>query len=241
MPPLGSRNERGGRGPDDGSDKGPLEQLRVLAVQEVEIAPGLRHLELYTMGGLLTVLWHGEPSAEAAVLMCGGAMGSLLGPADGLYHDLGVTLAAQGIGTLRVGYRRPNDLAACVHDLAAVADLATRQGALRFIAMGHSFGGAVAVQLAVGLPAVITGVVTLATQSAGCEQADRLACPLLLFHGDRDELLPPATSEMVRMLAGRGELVVLAGSGHLLSEAALELRERLLIWLPETLTAPASA
>jgi alpha/beta superfamily hydrolase len=215
----------------------PLERLRALAVQEVEIAPGLRHLELYTMGGLLTVLWHGDPSAAAAVLTCGGAMGGVLGPADGLYHDLGVALADQGIGTLRVGYRRPNDLAACVHDLAAVADLASRQGGRRFVVMGHSFGGAVAVQLAIALPAMIAGVVTLATQSAGCEQADRLACPLLLFHGDRDEMLPPATSEMVRMLAGRGELVVLAGSGHLLSEGAFELRERLRVWLPETLAA----
>ena len=217
----------------------PLDRLRALAVQEVAIAPGLRHLELYTMDGLLTVLWHGDPSA--AVLTCGGAMGSLLGPADGLYHDLGVTLADQGIGTLRVGYRRPNDLAACVHDLAAVADLASRQGGRRFVVMGHSFGGAVAVQLAIALPAMIAGVVTLATQSAGCEQADRLACPLLLFHGDRDEMLPPATSEMVRMLAGRGELVVLAGSGHLLSEGALKLRERLRVWLPDTLAAAAPA
>jgi pimeloyl-ACP methyl ester carboxylesterase len=219
----------------------PLDRLRALAVQKVPIAPELRHLELYTMGGLLTVLWHGDPSAAAAVLTCGGAMGSLLGPADGLYHDLGVTLADQGIGTLRVGYRRPNDLAACVHDLAAVADLASRQGGRRFVVIGHSFGGAVAVQLAISLPAMIAGVVTLATQSAGCEQADRLACPLLLFHGDRDEMLPPATSEMVRMLAGRGELVVLAGSGHLLSEGAFELRERLRVWLPDTLAAAAPA
>ena len=217
----------------------PLDRLRALAVQEVAIAPGFRHLELYTMDGLLTVLWHGDPSA--AVLTCGGAMGSLLGPADGLYHDLGVTLADQGIGTLRVGYRRPNDLAACVHDLAAVADLASRQGGRRFVVMGHSFGGAVAVQLAIALPAMIAGVVTLATQSAGCEQADPLTCPLLLFHGDRDEMLPPATSEMVRMLAGRGELVVLAGSGHLLSEGAFNLRERLRVWLPDTLAAAAPA
>jgi pimeloyl-ACP methyl ester carboxylesterase len=215
--------------------------MQTLAVQEVEVAPGLRHLELYTMGGLLTVLWHGDPSAGAAVLTCGGAMGSVLGPADGLYHDLGVALADLGIGTLRVGYRRPNDLAAWVHDLAAVADLASRQGARRFVAIGHSFGGAVAVQLAIALPAMIAGVVTLATQSAGCEQADRLTCPLLLFHGDRDELLPPATSEMVRMLAGRGELVVLPGSGHLLSEGASELRDRLRVWLPETLAAAAPA
>jgi alpha/beta superfamily hydrolase len=219
----------------------PLDGMRVLAVQEVEVAPGLRHLELYTMGGLLTVLWHGDPSAEAAVLACGGAMGSLLGPAEGLYHDLGVALADEGIGMLRVGYRRPNDLGACVHDLAAVADLASRQGVLRFVAMGHSFGGAVAVQLGIALPAMVAGVVTLSTQSAGCEEADRLACPLLLFHGDRDELLPPATSEMVRMLAGRGELVVLAGSGHLLTEGASELRERLRVWLPQTLAPAAPA
>jgi pimeloyl-ACP methyl ester carboxylesterase len=220
---------------------GPLEQLQALAVQEVEVAPGLRHLELYTMGGLLTVLWHGDPANEGAVLACGGAMGSLLGPAEGLYHDLGVALAAEGIGVLRVGYRRPNDLPACVHDLAAVADLATRQGARRFVAMGHSFGGAVVVQLAVALPDAVAGVVTLSTQSAGCEQADRLVCPLLLFHGDRDELLPPATSEMVRMLAGRGEVVVLPGSGHLLTEAASDLRARLLTWVRETLAAAAGS
>jgi alpha/beta superfamily hydrolase len=216
-------------------DLGPLAQLQALAVQEVEVAPGLRHLELYTMSGLLTVLWHGDPSAECAVLACGGAMGSLLGPAEGLYHDLGVQLAQQGIGVLRVGYRRPNDLGACVHDLAAAADLASRQGARRVATMGHSFGGAVAVRLAIAAPDLVAGVVTLATQSAGCEDADRLRCPLLLFHGDRDELLPPVTSEMVRMLAGRGELVVLAGAGHLLTEAASELRARLGTWLPETL------
>jgi alpha/beta superfamily hydrolase len=216
-------------------DTGPLEQLQALAVQEVEIGPAFRHLELYTMSGLLTVLWHGDPSAEHVVVACGGAMGSLLGPADGLYHDLGVELAERGIGMMRVGYRRPNDLGACVHDLAAAADLATRRGAQRIVTVGHSFGGAVAIRLAIAAPDLVVGVVTLATQSAGCEDADRLRCPLLLFHGDRDELLPPMTSEMVRMIAGRGEVVVLPGTGHLLSEAAAELRIRLGTWLPETL------
>jgi alpha/beta superfamily hydrolase len=216
---------------------GPLDQLQALAVQEVEVTPGLRHLELYTMGGLLTLLWHGDPTAPRVVLACGGAMGSLLGPAEGLYQDLGVELAPQGIGVVRVGYRRPNDLGACVHDLAAAAELAARQGAKCFVAMGHSFGGAVAVRLAVAAPELVVGVVTLATQSAGCEDADRLTCPLLMFHGDRDELLPPAASETVRMIAGRGELVVLPGAGHLLTEAATELRARLRIWLPATFEA----
>ena len=70
----------------------------------------LEHLELYTLHGLLTILWHGDPEAEYVVLMGGRPMGGLLGPADGLYHDLGVALAALGIGTMRIGYRTPNDL-----------------------------------------------------------------------------------------------------------------------------------
>jgi hypothetical protein len=221
-------------GPVD--DEGPLEHLQVLAVQDVPIASGLRHLELFTMRGLLTLLWHGDPAAERVVLMSGGAMGGLLGPADGLFHDLGVAFAARGIGTIRVGYRAPNDLPRCIHDVGAVAQLASMYGARRFVTMGHSFGGAVAVSVAVGLPEHVRGVVTLATQSAGCEVAGGLAGrPLLLLHGDRDELLPVMASETVRMIAGSGELVVLPGCGHLMREAAVELRQRLLEWIPAVL------
>jgi pimeloyl-ACP methyl ester carboxylesterase len=218
----------------------PLAALQVLGVQEVEITPDLAHLELFTMRGLLTLLWHGPRDAETAVLACGGAMGGLLGPAEGLYHDLGVAFAEQGIGTLRVGYRRPNDLERCTHDLVAVADLAGRGGARRFVTMGHSFGGAIAVRAGIMLHDHCAGVVTLATQSAGCEMAEALAdTPLLLFHGDRDELLPPFSSEMVHGIAGgNGELVLLPGAGHLLSEAHDVLRERLLEWIPAHLVRP---
>ena len=48
------------------------------------------------MRGLLTVLWHGDPDAEAAVVLGGGAMGGLLGPADGFYHWLGEELRRAG-------------------------------------------------------------------------------------------------------------------------------------------------
>jgi hypothetical protein len=54
-----------------------------------------------------------------------------------------------------------------------------------------------------------------------------------MFHGDHDELLPYAVSEMVLMLVGHGELVQLEGNGHLLSEAGDLMRERLLTWVPE--------
>jgi pimeloyl-ACP methyl ester carboxylesterase len=215
-------------------DRSPLGLLGVLGIQDVEIRPDLRHLEVYTVGGLVTLLWHGAFDAHDVVIACGGAMGGLLGPANGLYHDLGTALAARGIAMIRVGYRRPNDLDACVHDLAAVADLAWHRGGRRFVTMGHSFGGAVAIVSGIVLGAHTAGVVTLSTQSAGCEEASRLAdTPLLLIHGERDERLPAETSFVVRELAGHGDVVLLPGAGHGLIEAADELRTRLIDWIPE--------
>lgn len=213
---------------------GPYERLGVLARQQIEVTDGLRHMELFTMQGLLTVLWHGPVEADRAVIMVGGAMGGLLGPAEGLYHDLGVALGRQGIASFRVSYRAPNDFGRCVHDALAVTDIAARQGARRFVTVGHSFGGAVAVQIGMALGEHAGGVVTLATQSAGCEDAEGLAdTPMLLVHGDRDEILPPFASEVVHGLSGgHGELVILPGAGHLLSEASDELRTLLLDWIP---------
>jgi pimeloyl-ACP methyl ester carboxylesterase len=217
----------------------PLEALAVLASGEVRVTPSLRHLELYTMGGLLTVLWHGE-HAPGAVVACGGAMGGLLGPAGRLYHELGEALTAHDIATLRVDFRRPNDLDACCLDVAAAVQLAVADGAGRVVVMGHSFGGAVAVRVAVALPEMVAGVVTFATQSAGCEVAGALGDrPLLLFHGERDEILPVQASEVVRMMAGHGDLVVLPGDGHLLAKSADVLREHLLEWVPAVLAGAA--
>ena len=222
-------------GPDTQS---PLDALGAIAVQEVQVTATMRHVEVYTLDGLLTLLWHGDLAAENVLLACGGAAGGVLGPADALYHDLGEWLATRGIGTLRVSYRRPNRIDMCVHDLTAAADLASRSGARRFVTAGHSFGGAVALQAGIALGDACAGVVTFATQSAGCEGAAALGGrPLLLFHGTRDELLPPDTSFVVQALAGGGEVVILPGAGHMLTEAAAELRERLAAWIPERFAA----
>jgi predicted alpha/beta hydrolase family esterase len=235
-------------GPPEG--RTPLQALAVLAAQEVAVTRGLRHLELFTMGGLLTLLWHHAPDAgesaaptapattpaTAAVVACGGAMGGLLGPAEGLYHRLGVHLGERDVPLVRVSYRRPNDLDACCLDVAAAVQLLADEGARRVVVMGHSFGGAVAVRVAVALPSTVAGVVTFATQSAGCEVAGGLGDrPLLLFHGERDELLPIQASQVVRAMAGHGELVAIPGDGHLLAKSGPILWERLLEWLPDVL------
>lgn len=220
------------------SSAGPsaLGSLQVFARSSVELAPGLDHTEIYTPHGLLTVFSHRPTdgsSPESAVVACGGAMGGVLGPGHALYQRLGEDWPARGVAVYRVGYRVPNDLDRCAHDVACAVEMAVEAGARRVVVMGHSFGGAVAVRVAVVMTAEVVGVVTFATQSAGCEAAGALAGrPLLLFHGDRDELLPMQASEIVRMLAGHGELVVLPGEGHLLGRSDEIIVDKLDEWLP---------
>lgn len=215
----------------------PVDDLGILAKQHIEI-DGVEHHEFYTMTGLLSLLWYPADGATGAVVMGGGAMGGLLGGA-GLYHELGRALAARGIAAASVGWRRPNDLDACTHDMIAAMQLIARRGARRFVTMGHSFGGAIAVRAAASMHAeVVPGVVTLATQSAGCEPAETLGDrDIIYFHGDSDRILPHVASEMVRMLAGTGELVILPGEDHLLAGARDEIATRLLDWIPSVLNA----
>lgn len=223
-------------GPDQSAET-PLDRLGLLAMQTVSIDDGLDHLELYTTEGLLTLLWHGPADAEQAVICLGGAMGGLLGPDGGLFHRLGRELLPLGIAVMRVGYRKPNDLNLCVHDALAAMELAARHGGQRFLTMGHSFGGAVAIQAAAHLEArSVPGVVTLATQSAGCEPVGEMGDRnLLFFHGTNDHILPHQASEMVQMLAGGGELVLLDGADHMLSPAGDEILERLIAHIPAVL------
>lgn len=213
---------------------GPLDRLEAIARQEIAITPTLRHLEVFTLRGLLTVIWHGEVDAPGVVVLGGGAMGGLLGPADGFYHWLGEELggAGSGIGVVRVGWRQPNDLDLCTLDMLAAADLTARAGAFRFVTGGHSFGGAIAVRAGAVMGDWTCGVVTFATQSAGCEGAAELAAPLRAYHGDRDELLPVMASQVVCQLAGGdAEVVVCEGAGHLLTEAGERLRAEVPDWI----------
>ena len=63
-----------------------------MAAVESMLTENLRHIEVYTMDGLLSLFWHGSPEAKHVVLACGGAMGGVLGPAEALYQELGVAL-----------------------------------------------------------------------------------------------------------------------------------------------------
>lgn len=212
----------------------PLDALGVMASQQALIGPHLRHVEMYTRRGLMSLLWH-EPSGDArtvGVVMVGGAMGGTLGPGDSLFFALGDALATKGVPSIRMSYRKPNDMDSCCVDTAAAVQLLIGSGAEHVVIMGHSFGGAVAVRVGVGLTDMVCGVVTFATQSAGCEVAGGLhATPLLMFHGDNDSILPLEASEVVRAIAGTGDLHVMHGDDHLLANSHDLMFETTMSWL----------
>jgi predicted alpha/beta hydrolase family esterase len=217
----------------------PLAALGVIASQSAMVTASLRHVELFTLRGLVTLMWHEVPPTvscgSGAIVACGGAMGGLLGPSDGLYHEIGERWSSRGVPVVRVSYRRPNDLDSCCLDVAAAVQRTIEAGAERVVVMGHSFGGAVAVRVGVAMDEAV-GVVTFATQSAGCEIAPGLrGRPLLLFHGDSDEILPLQSSQIVAAMAGCGDVVVCSDDGHLLSKSRSMILDRLEQWIPDTL------
>ena len=215
----------------------PLHALGVLASQSAMITPTLRHVELFTMRGLVTVLWHVPPRdidvRPAAIVACGGAMGGLLGPSEGLYQRLGDVWSSRGVPVLRVDYRKPNDMDSCCLDVASAVQMAADAGARRVVVMGHSFGGAVQKYTKNFTDLARKGKLD---QSAGCEVAGGLrGRPLLLFHGDVDEILPMQSSEVVAAIAGCGEVVVCEGDGHLLAHSGDAMFSRMEQWLPSVL------
>lgn len=208
------------------SARSPLELLGALAKADAEIDEHSRLVEIYTMQGLLQIWWWGQPGATDVVLMCGGAMGGVTGPGRTLYVELGKAMAAEGKAAMAVDYRKAGDLSRSLLDVCAATDLAMRNGAERFVILGHSFGGAVAVQAAGTFPGAVAGVITYATQSGGCEEAARMGdVPLLLLHGERDSILGPENSMMVQALAGHGDVRIFPDTDHLMAEAADEIAE----------------
>ncbi len=217
----------------------PLDLLQRLATSNVEVAPDLHLVESYTAEGLHKMMWYGEASATDVVIMVGGGMGGFMGPASGLYVKLGHALAERDIGAIGVDYRRPDKLDMCLLDAAAAADWAMREGARRIIIIGHSMGGAVAVQLATALSTHCVAIITYATQSAGTEYSSELTpMPFVMFHGDRDLVLGPENSHLVAQMAGQGEVRVVTGADHNFSGFGDELLDQTLAIVEKALAEP---
>ncbi len=188
-----------------------------------------------TERGPVDGVFHPVNRARAAVIMVGGTDGGFDGPADRIYPSLADDLAANGVASLRLDFRRrdvPGIVPECVHDVLAAIEYLQGQGVQRVALVGHSFGGAVVVAAGAKSKAVVA-VVTLSTQSFGVQDAPKLSPrALLVVHGLADQRLSPDCSRYLYSLAREPkELALLEGAKHSLRQRRDDLRELLVEWL----------
>lgn len=196
---------------------------------------GPEHFTLPTTQGTITGLLTRVPGADRAAVLVGGAGGGMHGPA-GVYADLAVCLRNEGVTTLRLEYRRPNDLPACVSDVRQAVGALAREGVTRVVLVGWSFGGAVVIRAGAELGEVV-GVATVASQTYGTEAVRWLAPKaLLLLHGTADTTLSDRCSRSLYAQAGEPkELVLFPGDNHGLTLHRAEMLDKLCAWIPAAL------
>lgn len=192
-----------------------------------------------TSRGNIFSLFHPTRTMDAAVVWVWGAGGGVTGPAGGIYIRLAEKLVGEGIASLRLDYRWPNDLYECVLDTLAGVTLLLGVGFKKIALVGHSFGGAVVIAAAPYNDKVVA-VAGLSSQSAGAQRVSEVAPrPLLLVHGSDDAIIPVRASQFIYDLAQQPkELRFFEGAGHSLTECREDLDELLFAWLKEKLSPP---
>ncbi len=188
-------------------------------------------VRLLTSNGTLLGRLH-PAEGDSAVLWVFGNGGGLGGPAGGVYTRLSERLQAEGIGSLELDYRRPGELRGCVADVLLALDWLAGLGMRRVALVGHSFGGAVVINAGL-LSEQVIAVAALSSQSAGTASVDRLSPkPLLVIHGEADELLPPQCSMDLHLRARAPKTLLLyPGCRHGLDQCRDSLDRDLHRWL----------
>lgn len=176
------------------------------------------------------------PGGDSAVLWVFGSGGGLGGPAGGVYARLGAALATRGVTSLELDYRRPGQLDDCVEDVICGLAHLEKLGKRRVVLVGHSFGGAVVIRAGVRSPLVV-GVCAMSSQTAGAEDVGRLAPkPILLLHGEQDDVLPSSASLDLFSRAGEPkELLLYPECAHGLDQCGVALDRDLTAWIGSVL------
>jgi fermentation-respiration switch protein FrsA (DUF1100 family) len=175
------------------------------------------------------------------VIWFSGAGGGVDGPARGLYAEASHRLQQQGIASLRLDYRKPQDLHGCVLDALCGIAFFAGEGISRVALVGQSFGGAVAICAGASSPRVRT-VVAMSSQTTGSVQMAPFLSPrsLLVIQGTRDKVLPVENGRKIYEAAREPkELRYMKDAGHNLLHARAEVLDELMRWIPEQLRRPA--
>lgn len=224
-----------------GSGEQPTENRIGMMIEKVMVGPphegeaGQGLMVCTNRGDIPAILHAAEETTRAVVWVCG-ARGGFGGPGSGLYAELAEEMTGQGITSLRMDYRHPNDIQECALDLVAGCNFLRATGHGPAIVVGHSFGGAVVIA-AGAVSDNIAGVVSLSPQTYGAQGAGMIAPkPLLVVHGKADTRLPFSCAVAIHDWAKEPkELVLYEGAEHRLDECREELGDLLRTWIPEHL------
>ena len=225
------------------AEEQPQSVEQIMAIREVEnidlpdgdIGEGLR---FQTNRGNMDAILHRAPNADQAVIWVCGARGGFGGPGPGTYARMAQQFAGNGITSLRLDYRMPNDVFECALDLLAGVTHLKDTGHQPVVVVGHSFGGAVVIAAGAN-SSHIKGVVALSPQTFGAGMAGKVAPrKLLVVHGKADTRLPFSCGQQIYDMAKEPkELVLYEGAEHRLEECRDDLETLLGRWIPETLAA----
>jgi alpha/beta superfamily hydrolase len=208
-------------------------QLKILGIEPGEEIGGGQHLTINTTRGLIPMIFHPTAEPGRAALCVSGAIGGFDGPSK-LYVRLGQELPAAGIGIARIDYRMPNEFGECLLDALAGVSFLRAMRYQRAALIGHSFGGAVAINAGT-LGSIVTTVVALSSQLAGAHVvADLAPRPLLLVHGTADTILSHESSEAIFERAQEPKtLKLIPGADHRFAGFGDELWQTVSGWLLE--------
>src|ERR1700689_2417072 len=170
--------------------------LRITGVEPGDEIAGARKLTLVTTRGAIPLMMHSAPEKGRAALCVSGAMGGFDGPSM-LYPRLGLELPKRGLTIARLDYRAPNEFGECLVDAVAALTFLGGIGHHRVALIGHSFGGAVAINAGTLSP-IVTTVIALSSQLAGAHVVGELAPePLLLVHCGAGPILPSRNAQLL--------------------------------------------
>jgi alpha-beta hydrolase superfamily lysophospholipase len=213
-------------------------ELQILGADPEFEIDGARRVTIRTTRGPIRLVMHAAANPGGVALCVSGALGGLDGPSK-LYPRLGIDLPALGLSIARVDYRAPNDFNECLLDTMAGLAFARALGHKRAALIGHSFGGAVAINAGTLDPMVKT-VISISSQLAGAHVvADLAPRPLLLIHGTADTILSCETSKMLYERAQEPKTIKLfEGADHRLGQCAEEMIQTAEAWLIDQLKEP---